>query len=103
MGPSLSPWQLFSSSPLARHTGIEHGGVNNGTIIQLSPLRSLYRSLLLALALRRFHVRLIGGFEAGFRRNASGFSTPSSFISLRRSLPTVSQSLPTESWLQNRL
>jgi hypothetical protein len=35
-----------------------------------------------ALSLSRFHCRLNGGFGAGFRRNAFGFSAPSPFIYL---------------------
>jgi hypothetical protein len=72
MGPSVSPWQLSLYSPRQAHW---HAGVKNVAIIQLSPFHSLYR-FLLARSLRRFHFRLNGGFESGFRRNAFGFSAP---------------------------
>jgi hypothetical protein len=50
-----------------------------------------------ALSISRFHFRLHGSLNAaGFRRNTFGFSAPSPFPPLRRSLRTVSHSLPTE-------
>jgi hypothetical protein len=51
----------------------------------LSPMLSLYRSLLLALSLRCFHFRL-NGVGAALRRNAFGFSALFLSLSLYRSL-----------------
>jgi hypothetical protein len=62
-GVALATIFMFTAT---RHTGIEHDGVNNVAIIQLSPFLYLYRSLPLTLSLCRFNFRLDGGLKAGY-------------------------------------